>query len=574
MTPDSTFAERVERIAPWAAGALLAAPVLVAYYPPMTDLPFHEAAIGILRHFGNGAMFPPGLYRHNLGEPNQLFHLAGWGLSYIVSSRWAVKLVVAASVVAIPVCAARFARHVGASPLAALVVAPMALGWLFSWGLVANLIGLAALLWTLPPLDRFEAEPTPRGALSASFGNLVLLYLAHEAMLMVYAGTALALAVLRGGPFRKMAWRLSPFAMGIVFTVAQAWWQKRFMTPAVRSMPTFWHPIGHKLMRVPYIILPATDRPVQLGMLALCALVVLTFFWLRAREPGAVGDPAPSRFERIRSGLLAHRWEFIAATCFAAYLAFPLTLHGATLVYQRWFPPAFAILVVTAAPRDLWVRAGRAARFGAFVLPLATILVSWPSFSDSGRQYRALDRLIPLVEPGSAVAEIDLGPGDPSRTYSLGPAAGRVLAARGGRLAYAFTDSSVSPVVIPRKYQWNESLIRIGFDSWSFRPQLDLRRFRYVLVRTTDPGLMWLATYALKPETDYITENGEWVLLQSKFPTAPLTSGEHWVEGPPSESVRDRINGLVATLRAAPSVAVPPEPGQDVGATGEGAEPL
>ena len=38
------------------------------------------------------------------------------------------------------------------------MLAPIALGWLFSAGLVANLVGLAALLGTLPWLDRFAAE--------------------------------------------------------------------------------------------------------------------------------------------------------------------------------------------------------------------------------------------------------------------------------------------------------------------------------------------------------------------------------------------------------------------------------
>jgi hypothetical protein len=185
----------VEAVAPWAAGLLLAIPILIAFYPPMTDLPFHEAAIAILRHFGDRSMFPPGLYRYNLGEPNQLFHMTGWALSYVVSTRWAAKLVVAAAVALVPVCAARFARHVGASPLAALVVAPIALGWLFSWGLVANVLGIAALLAVLPLLDDLAREPTPRRAVAA-VGGAVLLYFAHEAMLFVYGGAALGLALL------------------------------------------------------------------------------------------------------------------------------------------------------------------------------------------------------------------------------------------------------------------------------------------------------------------------------------------------------------------------------------------
>src|SRR5450755_1430151 len=75
-SPASTRS-RAESLVPWLAGLLLAAPVLVAYYPPMTDLAFHEAAIGLLRHRNDPTRVPPGLYLLSLGEPNQLFYLLG-----------------------------------------------------------------------------------------------------------------------------------------------------------------------------------------------------------------------------------------------------------------------------------------------------------------------------------------------------------------------------------------------------------------------------------------------------------------------------------------------------------------
>jgi hypothetical protein len=509
-------------------------------------------------------MFPPGLYRYNLGEPNQLFHMAGWALSYVVSTRWAVKLVVAAAVAVVPVSAARFARHVGASPLAALVVAPMALGWLFSWGLVANVLGLAALLATLPWLDRLAQDPTPRRALAA-IGGAVLLYFAHEAMLFVYGGAALGLALLHRGSARQAALRLSPMVAGAAIAVAQIRWQKHFMTPAVKAMPTLWHTPWHKLKRIPYLLMPAGDPLAHAAMFTLCVLALGTFLWLRTRERRAL-PPAPSLRDAPRAWLLAHRWEAFSLACFVAYMAFPLTLGGATLVYQRWFPPAFAVVAVVLAPADLWVRAARVTRLAVAVLPLATLLVAWPSFADSSRQYRALEAITAYVDPGSAVASIDLGPGDPSRNYSLGPAAGRILAERGGRLVYAFTDSPVSPVVLARRYQWNESLVRVAFDSWAFRPAHDLKRFRYLLVRTTDPVRAWIATFALADEAEYVAEEGEWVLYRSRLPVAPLTSPDWPLEKPPPPSMREKLadvsQKLKESIQGAPDVEVPPEPSE------------
>jgi hypothetical protein len=561
--------QRVEALAPWVAGLALACPVLLAYYPPMTDLPFHEGAIGVLRHFDDAARFPPGLYVRNLGEPNQLFHMLGWALSYVVSTRWAVKLVVAAAVVAIPVSAARLARHIGSSPLAALIVAPMALGWLFTWGLVANLLGLAALLATLPGLDRLGSAPTMRRAAHA-LGATVLLYFAHMAMMFVYSGASLGLALLHRPSWRGSALRLSPLLAGVVITLGQARLQRRFLTPAQVELPRLWHSVLHKIERVPYIVLPAADTWVTIGMLVLCVAAIGGFLWLRGRERRAAGPSGvfegtsnvpPSRLARVQAWGLAHRWDLFAAAGFVAYLLFPMTLRGATLVYQRWFPPAFAVLAVAAAPRDVWIKAARIPRLAAFALPLATLMVSWPSFADSDRQYRMHEALLSTIEPGSAIAILELGPGDPTRTFSMGPSGGRALATRGGRLAYSFTDSAISPVCIARKYQWQEALLRIGFDSWGFRPDHDLKMFRYVLARTNDGHIAEAVAFALLGKAKLLGTSGEWLLFESRQPTVSLLSRPVPMEDPPPEQLRDTVAKLLGQTPQAPPI--PPEAAPD-----------
>lgn len=541
--------QRLEAALPWAAGSLLALPVLVAYYPPMTDLPFHEAAIGLLRHWGDPAMEPPGLYFLNLGEPNQLFHMLGWALSWVVSTRWAVKIIVAATVASLPVAAARFARHVGASPVAALLVAPMALGWLFSWGLIANLVGLGTLLWVLPLVDRLAETPGPRLALRA-LGAAVLLYFAHLAMLFVFAGIALGLALLRPWSWRRSPWTLTAVAAPAALTLAQLRWQAHLMTPSTRAVGTLWQPLPAKVASIAGIVVPASELPVRLAMCALCALALGLFYWLRAKERR---ERAP--LTTMRAKLLAYRWETVAVVGVAAYLAFPVSLGTATFVAQRWFPPAFAIAAVVGAPRDAWTRPARVARFAAIALPLATLLAAVPSFTDSDRQHRALASLFAHIEPGSAVAEMDLGPGDPLRNYSLGPAYGRVLAERGGRLVYAFTDSPVSPVMIRPEVEWNESLWRVAYNTWKFRPAHDFKLFRYALVRTQDPRLAWEATVVTSAEAEFVAEAGEWVLLRSKLPVVPLVSPEPPMETPVPEAMDDRVLALRRALReqAAPT---------------------
>jgi len=552
---------RVERLAPWITGALLAAPVLWAFYPPMSDLPYHEAGIGLLRHLGDPAFEPPGLYELNLGEPNQLFHMLGWALSYVVSTRWAVKLLVAATVLVLPPCAARLSRHAGSSPLAAVLVAAMALGWLFSCGFVANLAGLAALLATLPALDRLGAEPTPRRAL-ATLGALVLLYFAHMAMMMAFAAAALGLTLLYRWSWRKSPWRLFPLAAGLAITLAQTQWQKRYMTAPVSELPRLWEPLSRKVLLVPYLVLPTSEVAVQVAVTLLCAASIATLFRLRTRErrdaagPAADGapqsaapEPGPGGLERARAWARTYRWELFAAAGLVAYLAFPLTLNGAMLVYQRWLAPAFVVLVACAAPRDLRAKGALPAVALACVVPVATLLVELPSFVDSDREYSALEKLLPEVAMGSAVAPIGLGPDDPARTYSVAPGGGRVLATRGGRMAYAFTYSPISPLVVRQPYQWEGALSRIA--AGDLRPDHDLKMFRYVLAHASDPQMARVGTLALADDATLVDASGAWLLFESKLPVVPLASPALKMEKPPPETIGQRGNRILAEMRGA-----------------------
>ena len=555
MLPRPLRSLDLEAVGPGAAGVLLAAPILAAYYPPMSDLPLHEAAVGILRHYGDPSLVPPGLYTLNLGEPNQLFHLTAWALSYVVSTRWAVKLVVAATVALLPVCAARLARHAGASPLAGVAAAPVALGWLFDWGLVANLIGLAALLAVLPSLDDLAARPSPKRAAIAAAAT-GLLYLAHGAMMLLYAGAACLFALLRPWS-RRSTWTVAPVATAAALTALEAERTRAFETAAGTALPTLWTPLWRKVAQLPDLVAPSSDAAASLVVVVLFAIVLAAFAALRQRERRGA---APGG---LRAWALEQRWALLALAGLAAFFAFPLTLHGATLVYQRWLAPALAIGAVAVAPARLTGRPARVALLTLAALPLATLAIAWPSFVDSDRAYRALDELAAQIAPGSAVATLNLGHGDPSRTYSLGSADGRILATRGGRLAYAFTDTAISPVVIAPAARWQESLLRIGWDAWDLRPSHDLHRFRYLLLRSADVDLVRVAAMALEPQAEVVASAGEWALLESRLPLVSVTAPDAPLETPEPESLRSRAAAIAASLRSGPNpvdVAIPPAP--------------
>ena len=287
VVSDDVRGGALERWAPYVTGVLLALPVLMADYPPMTDLPFHEASVSILRHFGDPSMFPPGLYFRNFGHPNQLFHLSAWLLSYVVSTTMACKLVVATAVATLPIASARLATHVGASRWTALVVAPVALGWLFFMGLVANILGLTLLLALFPTLDRFMQKPTPRGAAKA-IGGAVLLYFAHEAIMFDYAAAALLFTLAYPLMSKATLARLSVFAFCVVITLAQLVYQAPLFTKSSNASKIVQTPIVAKITGLPGILFGAYDQGASRTLFALSAFALALLAIQRWREREAV----------------------------------------------------------------------------------------------------------------------------------------------------------------------------------------------------------------------------------------------------------------------------------------------
>lgn len=532
---------RVDRLAPLVAGLLLAAPTLLARYPPMSDLPLHEGAVGVLRHFGDPAYFPEGLYKLNIGHPNQMFHLAAWLLSYVVSTDWAVKIVIALSQILIFHAGAKLSDHLGRARWGAVLLAPLALGFTYYWGLVANLIGYAVFLYALPLFDRFALAPTPRG-LAKACGMFVLLYFAHESMFGVGAAVVGLFAILQPLDPKKTALRLAPvlFAVGggYLHLVIQA---KLYPSGAVVAPATFFS-FGQKLYFLPNVLFGSHEMEALLMLLGLCAVSALGLVHARAAH-----DPAPEAVEgtglaALRAKLFRFRFEALAAFFLFAYFALPFNWNGATLLHERCLGPAWAIFVLCAAPRAL---PGRVARIAAAVVPVAILFVSWPQFYDASTTYTDLDAILAKVPQGRAVTlcAVDRTIYH-TRVYSAAVGAGRVLAVKGGRSGMSLTISPISPVLLDPKYRWD------GFDrrivlkgSRSLKPPYDLQRFDWVIAQSRDPGTRRYLETAFKPEAKLVAEQGEWLLFQSTFAPAPLLSPE--LVPPPGEpTILDRIQYL------------------------------
>jgi hypothetical protein len=487
----------------------------------MDDMPLHEASVGLWRHWGDARFAPPTIYFLNIGHANQLFSVLVYLLSFVVPITWASKITVAASLLCIPVSAARFADHVGAPRWTALLVAPLGLGWLFFWGLIQNIIGLVVLLLCLPAIDTFAARPTWRGAAGVS-GAFFLFHFAHEAMQLVGLVALVICSV--GLPLRRrdLGIRAVPVAFCMLVVVAAhvyAWsvaGQRQLRTP-----PYLLYSLDHKLTTIPGVLYGGLEPYVRNLMMLLALVPIAMLVASRAR---LAVETSGSRWARL------HRWRFelLGGLLLVLYFAAPATIKSTTLVYHRFLPPAWAVLVIQAGAglRNLAGRELRLLPALCAVPPIATLCVAWPTFADCDRVYTELEPLIDKIEIGSAFCVLNIGPDLRYRLFSPNGANGHIVALRGGRSLFDFTQSPISPVAQRPEKEWTTAVDRLSKDPYMIRPGFDFTRYRYILIATTQPGLGAAVEMVFQDSARLVASSGSWYLFESTLPRVAVDVGD------------------------------------------------
>ncbi len=535
---------RAERWAPWVVGALFALPVLIAKYPPMDDLPLHEASVGLLRHWNDTTFAPRSLYYVNLGHSNQLFSFVLLALSFLMPIGLASKIVVAATVFVLPLAAARFADHLQAPRWTVLLAAPVAcLGWLFFWGLIQNLIGLALLLALLPEIDRFAARPTGRGA-AWMCALMLLFHFAHQAMQLMALAALLIFSITASAKerFRARHWGLvaipALFCAMVGYAAAKYSWY--LSGPRHRSQPPFiFYSLAHKVETFSGVLFGGREPYVRNLMLVVAMAPVLLLLkdrWL-----------ARSRARSLGERLYDLRFDFLAAFLLLLYWAGPANLKSATLVYHRFLPPAWCIFVI-AAGMGTRATLRLPVRLLCSLLPIATLLATWPTFADSNKVYSDLEPLIDRIEIGSSVLTLNFGPQDAFRLWSPVDATGHVVASRGGRALFDYTLSPISPVTQRGDKQWIDPIDRLDGNPYGLRPDWDLRRYRYLLFNTGTPGLATVIGMAIKEEATLKASSGGWYLFESKLPQVPFDSADAHLPEPHPATLRHKLKELALAL--------------------------
>lgn len=541
-------AERGARLAPWLAGAMLAAPIVAARYPPMGDLAMHEALVAILRHGRDASWAPPGMYSVVVPQANQLFHFLALAASFAMPTDRACTIVVAAIVLLAPVAMARWLARMDRSRWAALLVVPVACGWTFRWGLVANLLGFVLLLASLPLLDDLARRATPKRSAMACVVAALLMF-AHESSAAVFAAVAAYAVVVRGGRVRATALRLAPAVVTVALAALQ-WHAARGLSGAsMRSIPD---DLGldpaQRLATLPGAIVGGYDAvrtAVALAVwLAALGMHALPLLLLSCRTESRAADSLS-----LRVALWRHRHAVLAAGFFVAFLVFPMSIGGTTLLAHRFLPPACAFLVAACAAR---ARApGAIPRIAiTAAVPLAVIAIEATSFAQSDARYRALDAIIARIPPNTAVAQLDLTPLPPGHVAPVVGAASRVQAERGGRMLFALTDMPPNPVYVSPSMRWDEPMMRLARAPFAWMPRWDAVRFEYLLVRCAAPRVRAVLSRAFEPEQRLVASEGEWDLYRSTLAVEAPTSPDRPLPDPPPETIAQRLDSILDPRRS------------------------
>jgi hypothetical protein len=545
---------RLEALAPWLAGAVIALPVALARYPPMADLPLHEAIVGLLRHWNDPSFVPPHVYELNLGQPNQLFYFLILPLAYVFSVSTATKLVVALTLFLLPPAAARLAGYLGSTRWTAVLVAPLGLGWMFYWGLLANTIGLVIFLASLPTLDRMCEEPTaPRVWKGCAL--MVLLHFAHDLMCLMACGTVVLFTLLAWRGWRQNVARLAPALLVVAIAVVSRQLDARNISKAKSDLPAIvYYGLDHKLLGIPAVLYAGNEHWVRNAIFVAC-LVPLVLFGIerwRTREHLSLSRP---------EWLHHFRFEILAAWLVIGYFAAPANLSTTTLIFHRFLPPAWAILTVAAAARRPLAAPWRLPRLLAAFMPLAPVLIGWPRFVYSDQVYKDLDEAIAHMQRNSSYVALELGPENKYWLFSPVTGGGHVVAALGGRGFFDFSESPASPVMLRRDIIWTHIFNRLDAHSYRLYPAYDFTHFRYGILHTPDESIGHFAALACEPEAHEIFHKGEWTIVESTLPQVPVDSPDEPTPEPHPLTLRRRmINTLSAVLNVVVTDdALPPE---------------
>ncbi|WP_437276300.1 hypothetical protein WME90_34335 [Sorangium sp. So ce375] len=491
---------------------VIAVPLAVVRYPPMTDLPFHAAEMAAFRHYLDPAWhFREQFTLQPLAVPYMSMYALGALLMLVLPPVAAVKIAAAAMLALLPAGLAVLFHGLKRSPL--LGVLGLVFVWcnLTHWGFLNHMgaLGLFAMVvgLTLLLLDR-----PSRGRQVALALALVALFFTHvfrfPFALAAVVGTAIVVF-----PATR---RLRPIALPLVpsLVLFAAWLAVRTDTLHAAPIAPALH--WERLDEVPSLLFTSFTDPAEAAAaqraarLVLAALLVCTA-GVAARLAGAGADaarsptdadaasshavadaaspPAVDARQRAFARLAALVPIACAAVFLGLFLSLPLQIGLWWYVYPREIVAALflALGAFPDLPRSPWLKVPAVLALSAGAVSLGAVARdNYRRFDQSTRDFDAIIARIPQA-PKLLYLIFDHG-GSTRATTPFIHLPAWVQATRGGWLSFHFAVWDASPVAYRPREEPGAVVPPPTPLRWEWTPEkFDVRRhgafFDWFLVR-------------------------------------------------------------------------------------------
>ncbi len=342
-------------------------PAWIVRHPPVTDWPFHEATIRVLRSFHDPAYGFDAHYELKLGNTQYIaYYLIGALLAFVVGVKAAQVLLVSAYLAGTVLGMRALVLALGKDERLALLTVPLLYNVLFMFGLLPFLLGIPAMLFALAlTLEQLRAPTLPRGISLALL--VVLLFHLHFFPFGVFALGALLLA-----PWsrpRAFVVYSTPFVPAVLLALrwmfftdagklsSGALFDRHAIRPPLQSLNELWR----------WLLDVAPDDQDELVFVAFVGVVLLT-------SALAQGD-RESDEDRAAAG---RALGVLPIVCLALYFLLEEG-HGYIWIIAQRFPFLFLLLLV---PMLRMPRGGRAeiATMAAVALATGAITVTAQRF--------------------------------------------------------------------------------------------------------------------------------------------------------------------------------------------------
>lgn len=488
---------RDHRLSFWMFFAILGvatlAPLWVGPHLPMVDLPQHAAQLSIQLHWNDPAAGYPSIYQVNPWLAHRLAYALVLGLAQLFPLVTAIKLVLGASLIAVPVVVRRILIDLGGDPWWSLAAFPVGFSFAFYFGFF-NFVVTTPLAWlTIWLVYRYVERPGWGRAGAIAFG-VHLLFLGHL-LFMGFCGLVGGGVVLLGCRAWRDRWRgLAALASVVPLVGAWFWTNLRLGAETSAPVPTSWNLSLSRLWHLPGELLGMPE----IRDAAIVGLVLLLTPWLT----GGTWSRNPSRWIPLAVGAVF-------------YGLGPASIFDTALLYHRFAAAIIPGLVIAfdRGPSDL-SRVRRLAMPVVIVLWMASLT---PRFFTFNQEAAGLDDLLEHMEPGRRALSLMVHPRTPTVPEAPFLHFGMWYQVhKHGVVDFSFAEFFANRYryrpehtpSLPLNFEWNPVTFR-----WLLHGG---DRYRYFLFRVTDPRFFerWNPFQGAPFPVDLVARSGDWWLFE------------------------------------------------------------